>query len=98
MKQTQKDIILAELKKGGWFSLGDALNLLPKPIYALSQRIGDLKKMGYNIEARKVDGHPYDEYRLIQKPKTYLHTQGPCLQCNGTCTVLDKQTSQSLFA
>ena len=60
---TQREIILTELKKREWFSLGDALNLDP-PIYAVSQRIGELKKQGYDIESERVPGHPYFRYRL----------------------------------
>jgi|ERR1700733_3083237 len=60
---SQRERILDALQKREWLSLADTLGWTP-PIVALSQRIGDLKRQGYDIEERRVAGHPYSEYRL----------------------------------
>jgi hypothetical protein len=60
---SQRERILEELKKGDWLSLADTLHWTP-PIYALSQRVGELVKQGYDIESERVPGHPYFRYRL----------------------------------
>lgn len=61
---TQKERILKELKTGRWFSTVDAVNLY---ILRLGAIIFDLKKDGYNIEERKVEGKNYSEYRIPPK-------------------------------
>ena len=63
----QKSRILAELKKGNWFSLGEALYLSP-PVYRLSERIRELRAAGYEIESARVKGKTYQMYRL-QSPR-----------------------------
>jgi hypothetical protein len=50
MKQT--DAILAHLKAGGTLTVSEALTSLG--CYALSQRIGDLKREGHPINAEMV--------------------------------------------
>lgn len=61
---TQKQLILQKLETGEWVSLADALNMNP-PCYRLSERIRELKKLGYEIESRRVKNKTYQEYKLV---------------------------------
>lgn len=52
---TQHDLILNHLRSGGSLTVAQALNQLG--IYALSQRIGDLRRMGHRIKDDWAESH-----------------------------------------
>lgn len=66
----QNKKLLERLQIGEWVSNVEIV----KELYILraSERIRELRKMGYEIESRRVEGKPYQEYRLLEKPKTVL--------------------------
>lgn len=57
---TQHYKLLLAFKRGEVLTVGDAL--LKYRVYALSQRVGDLKKMGWPIEAERVEGADHFRY------------------------------------
>jgi hypothetical protein len=59
---TQKQIILARLQNGQWFSTVECVRDFH--ILRLGARIWDLRQEGYEIEERKVEGKSWSEYRL----------------------------------
>lgn len=63
----QKEQILEHLKKGGSLTVAEALSQYG--IYALSQRVGELKREGYQILAESValpNGKHVARYSLAQ--------------------------------
>lgn len=61
-RSTQKGRILAVLSDGRWHGLPD----FGRDAYTARNRIGDLKRDGYEIEPRRAHGHPWHEYRLMR--------------------------------
>jgi len=59
--------ILADLADHEWHSAGEWMNLHP-PIIAVSQRIGDLRRAGYDIASTGRGGHALATYRLPAVP------------------------------
>lgn len=62
-KLTPQDLrVLERLENGEWLS---TLTIM-KELFILraSARVFDLRRAGWEIESRKVQGKPYDEYRL----------------------------------
>jgi Helix-turn-helix domain len=82
---TQKEIILKRLNEGTWFSTVECVRDFH--ILRLGARIWDLRKEGYEIEERRVEGTAYSEYRLRPARKIELP---PAFK--------PKTTSQSLFS
>ena len=62
----QRDRIFQRLRAGEWLSLADALSMSP-PIYRISERVREIRKKGYNIVSRRVEGKTYNEYKLIEE-------------------------------
>lgn len=63
---SQHDEILRYLRDGNTLTVGDALQRFG--VYALSQRIGELKKSGFNIVSEMValpSGKRVARYRLV---------------------------------
>jgi hypothetical protein len=59
--------ILADLSDHEWHSAAEWLNAHP-PIVAFSQRVTDLKRLGYGIESTGPGGHDLARYRLTSEP------------------------------
>lgn len=64
---TQNQRVLERLKTGAWLSAVEAIREMY--ITRLGARVWDLRKMGYEIEERRVQGKPYSEYRLTSMVK-----------------------------
>lgn len=60
---TQHWTLLMAFKRGETLTVGDAL--IKYRIYALSQRVGELKDMGWPIESERVDGANYHRYWMV---------------------------------
>jgi hypothetical protein len=65
----QKQIILNMLQSGGWISTVDFVR---QYILRGSERIRELKASGHEIESRRKEGTPYQEYRLVPKQETLI--------------------------
>jgi len=61
---TQKGRILAVLSDGHWHGGYEAFG---NDFHTVSQRIGELKALGYHIEARHRHGSKIAEYRWVQE-------------------------------
>lgn len=57
---TQHHRLLMAFKRGEVLTVGVALNRYQ--VYALSQRVGELKDMGWPIESERVDGASHHRY------------------------------------
>ncbi len=68
---SQKQEILNLLQMGDWVSLADALSMNP-PVYRLSERIREIRAMGFEVESRRVEGKTYQEYMLIPKQEILI--------------------------
>lgn len=68
MMTTQCDVLLAALQRGERLTVAVALSQYG--VYALSQRMGDLRKLGWHVLDRWVEtssGARVKEYRLEEK-------------------------------
>lgn len=61
---TQHHKLLMAFKRGEVLTVGNAL--LEYGVYALSQRVGDLKKMGWHIEREQVKGASHYRYWMAK--------------------------------
>ena len=52
-----------EMMKRGWITPLDSWRLIG--LHALGQRVTDLKKEGHKIASERVQGQPYNRYRVI---------------------------------
>lgn len=57
---TQAHKLLMAMYRGEHLTVAKALN--EYGVYALSQRVGELKKLGWPIQDRTVPGHKHSEY------------------------------------
>ena len=60
--QNQK--VLSRLQQGGWLTMIEAANNLF--IHRLSQRVIELRAVGYNIQSERVPHKTYQRYRLAE--------------------------------
>ena len=67
-KVTQRQRIIEKLIDGNWLSTVDMVNMIPG-ILRGGAYICDLRKEGWEIESRYVEGKHYSEYKLIAKPE-----------------------------
>ena len=66
----QEDRILAILKNArGWYVDGMIFLNLNPPITQSKARMFGLKKQGYQIEGRFIEGKTWKEYRLVLSPE-----------------------------
>lgn len=61
---TQHHDLLMAFQRGEVLTVGDAL--MKYRVYALSQRVGDLKRMGWNIESESVEGGKHHRYWMTK--------------------------------
>ena len=65
----QKKIILNLLQSGNWISTVD---FVQNYILRGSERIRELKASGYDIESRRKENTPYQEYRIRPKQDSLI--------------------------
>lgn len=59
--------MLSWLADGAWHSAAEMMNAHP-PIMAVSQRVTDLRRLGYDIDSTGAGGHELARYRLSTVP------------------------------
>lgn len=64
MTKTQEDFVLDTLRESDWVKMTYFLGHFITRTAAI---VHNLRKDGYLIEARRVEGKPYAEYRLVNK-------------------------------